>query len=181
MDQPFKSLAFVFMMSALIPAAVAQEDQNAEGKANQWSLVLLMANAHIPAATEGGKVVTVIPTWGLDLDYRFSPHWSIALQTDVKIQSFEVTHKETVLERSFPLSVAIVPHYFLDKHWSFMAGPGYELEKSKSIFLMKAGAEYGFELTERFEIGITLIYENRWELYDGVSFGASFIFALGPR
>jgi hypothetical protein len=181
MNQIFQSLAIVLALSALTPVALAQENPSKEEKDNAWSLVLLMANSHIPAATEGGKVVTVIPTWGLDLDYRFSPHWSIALQTDVKIQSFEVSHNETVLERSFPFTVAIVPHYYLAKNWSFMAGPGYEIEKNKNIFLIKAGAEYGFELTERFEFGITAIYENRWEVYDGISFGASFIFALGPR
>ncbi len=158
--------------------ALAQEAASSGESKGPWRVVLMMANSHIPAATEGGKTVTVIPTWGLDLDYRISPRWSLSVQTDVKLQSFEVAHNQAEIQRSFPVTVALAPHYYLKKHWSFMLGPGYEFEKTKNIFLIKAGAEYGFELTERFELGITAIYENRWEVYDGLTLGASFIFLL---
>lgn len=40
----------------------------------------IMANSHVPTATEGGKTVTIIPTWGFDIDYYFHPRWSVALQ-----------------------------------------------------------------------------------------------------
>ena len=33
----------------------------------------MIANSHVPQATEGGKEVAIIPTWGFDLDYFFHP------------------------------------------------------------------------------------------------------------
>ena len=33
----------------------------------------MMANSHVPNATEGGKKIAIIPTWGFDLDYFFHP------------------------------------------------------------------------------------------------------------
>jgi hypothetical protein len=173
--------AFLAISLALLTqlSAQAQEASPSERVKSPWRVVLMMANSRIPSATEGGQEVTVIPTWGVDLDYRFSPRWSVALQTDIKMQSFEIEHNQVEIQRNTPVTLALVPHYYANKHWSFMVGPGYELEKTENIFLVKVGAEYGFELTERFELGITAIYENRWEVYDGLTFGASFIFLLG--
>lgn len=173
-------LTLLLIPAVALTSAGQPTEETTEGF-SRWRAVLMMANSHIPKATEGGQVLEVIPTWGLDLDYRINPLWSIALQTDMKISSFEVEEHGTELARSFPITVAIVPHFYLPKHWSFMLGPGYEFEKTKNIFLVKAGLEYGFKLTERFELGITAIYENRWEVYDGYTFGASFIFLLDPK
>ena len=37
---------------------------------------IMMANSHVPHGTEGGKAVSIIPTWGFDVDYFFHPRWS---------------------------------------------------------------------------------------------------------
>ena len=173
-------LAMLLVPAVTLTSAAQSTEEKTESN-TRWRAVLMMANSHIPKASEGGQVVEVIPTWGLDLDYRVNPQWSFSLQTDIKVQSFEVEENGAQLSRSFPITVAMVSHYYLPKHWSFMLGPGYEFERTKNIFLVKAGLEYGIELTERFEIGITAIYENRWEIYDGYTFGASFIFSLDPK
>ena len=51
---------------------------------------IMMANSHVPSATEGGKKIAVIPMWGFDVDYYFHPRWSAAMQGDLKLQSFEI-------------------------------------------------------------------------------------------
>lgn len=135
---------------------------------------IMMANSHVPNATEGGKKVAIIPTWGFDVDYFFHPRWSVALQGDIKLQSFEVEDGVTTLERTNPLAFTGVIHYHALRHWSFYIGPGYELEKHKNLFLMKAGTEYSFEITENFEIALNLMYENKQEIYDAWTFGIAF-------
>lgn len=135
---------------------------------------IMMANSHIPKATEGGEAVVVIPTWGFDLDYFFQSRWSVALQGDVKLQSFEVEDGDTELKRSYPFALTTVLHYHTLRHWSFYAGPGYEIEGHKNLFLLKIGTEYSFEITENFEIALNLIYENKEEVYDAWTLGVAF-------
>jgi hypothetical protein len=68
---------------------------------------------------------------------------------------------ETRLKRTNPFAVAAVMHYHALRHWSFYLGPGYEFESHENLFLVRAGTEYSFEITEDFEIALNLIYENK--------------------
>lgn len=143
---------------------------------------VMMAYSWIPHAVEGGKSVAVIPTFGFDVDYYFHRRWSAAVQVDVKLQSFEVEEKNNViLDRSYPVSLAVLGHYHALRHWSFYLGPGIEVEQHKNLFLVKLGTEYTFEVNENFEIALNFIYENREELYDGFTFGVAFNKVLSRR
>lgn len=135
---------------------------------------IMMANAHVPTATVEGKTIIIIPTWGMDVDYFFHKRWSVALQSDIKLQTFEVETEGVLLERSFPVSLAGVVHYHAKRHWSFFAGPGYEFERHKNLYLFKIGTEYSFEVNESFEIALNLSYENKQEVYDSFLFGIAF-------
>lgn len=135
---------------------------------------IMMANSHAPHAIEGGTNVYVIPTWGFDLDYFFHPRWSVALQGDLLLQSFEVDENNAKIERSYPFSLSPVIHFHARRHWSFYGGPGYEFERHESLFLIKLGTEYSFEITESFEIALNIFYENKQEIYDSWTFGIAF-------
>ncbi|HEY5748001.1 MAG TPA: hypothetical protein VIU12_18150 [Chryseolinea sp.] len=135
---------------------------------------IMMANSHVPNATQGGKKISVIPTWGCDVDYYFHPRWSAAVQGDLKLQSFEIEDDNVTLERSNPFAIAAVLHYHALRYWSFYVGSGYELERHKNLFLVKAGTEYSFEINENFEIALNLIYENKEDVYDAWTFGIAF-------
>jgi hypothetical protein len=170
-----KSIHLMLSMLLLLSAgaALAQEKEEEEFKPKIRGAIM-MANSHIPKAFEGEKKVTVIPTWGFDVDYFFHPRWSVALQGDIKLQSFEIEEKNGSLERSFPVALATVLHYHALRHWSFYIGPGYELESHENFFLVRAGTEYSFEITEDFEIALNLLYENKDEVYDTWTFGIAF-------
>lgn len=135
---------------------------------------VMMANSHVPDASQGGREIAIIPAWGFDVDYFFHPRWSAALQGDLKLQSFEIEDDNVALERTNPFSIACVLHFHTLRHWSFYAGPGYEFEQHKNFFLVKAGTEYSFEVTENFEIALNLIYEDKEGVYDSWTFGIAF-------
>jgi len=169
---------YIHLLLSLLPflyagVAFAQENEEEEFKPEIRGAIM-MANSHAPHATEGGKTVAIIPTWGFDVDYFFHPRWSVALQGDVKLQSFEVEHGETLLTRTNPVALAAVMHYHALRHWSFYLGPGYEFESSENLFMVRGGTEYSFEITEDFEIALNLIYENKEEVYDTWTFGIAF-------
>ncbi len=171
------TLAVIYFFSGFVNA----QETNSEEFKPKIRGAIMMANSHIPTATVGGRHVSVIPTWGFDADYFFHPRWSVALQSDLKLQSFEIEEGDALLTRSFPLAFTTLIHYHALHHWSFYTGPGYEFEKSKNLFLFKVGTEYSFEITEKFEIALNLIYENRQEVYDGWTFGIAFNKKLWER
>lgn len=151
--------------------------QNSEEKVDLPQLrgAVIMGYSHIPQAFEGEKTVAVIPSWGLDVDYVFHHKWAVAFQTDIKLQSFEVEDRDqVVLVRNYPISISIAGVYSLMPHWRLFFGPGIEYEQSRNLWIFKLGTEYAFEISERFEIGVGLMYENRQDLYDGWTFGVSF-------
>jgi len=167
-----KLILFIFLFFSMHEHVRAQEtEQDHKPKIRG---AIMMANSHVPKATEGGKSIHVIPTWGLDFDYYFNTRWSVAVQADIKLQSFEVDEGDVMLERTNPVALAGVLHYHALRHWSFYAGPGIELEKSENLFLVRIGTEYSFEITEDFEIALNVIYENKDEVYDAWTFGIAF-------
>jgi len=176
MNTGLKTLHGILCLCLLLACSttLAQEKEDSEHKPKIRGAIM-MANSHSPKAFEGETKVTVIPTWGFDVDYFFHPRWSVALQGDIKLQSFEVEEENNVaLERNFPVALATVIHYHALRHWSFYLGPGYELESHENLFLVRAGTEYSFEITENFEIALNLIYENKDEVYDTWTFGIAF-------
>lgn len=164
---------FTLCLVVLLHTGIICAQENEEFKPKIRGAIM-MTNSHIPKATEGGKSVHVIPTWGFDVDYFFHPRWSAALQGDVKLQSFEVEEDNVELERSYPFALVAALHYHALRHWSFYAGPGIELESHENLFLLRVGTEYSFEITENFEIALNLIYENKDEVYDAWTFGIAF-------
>ncbi|WP_187175290.1 hypothetical protein [Algoriphagus sp. AK58] len=168
-----KTLLILLVLLAFANLGIAQESAS-EGHRPKIRAAILMANSRVPHSYEGEKKLLILPTWGMDVDYFFHPRWSVAFQADIKVQSFEVEKNEASLERSYPVALAGVIHFHALRHWSFYAGPGYELEKSENLFLVKLGTEYSFEITEDFEIALNLAYENKNEVYDSWTFGVAF-------
>lgn len=172
-------LGMLFLLHA--GAILAQESTEEEHEPRIRGAIM-MANSQVPNAFEGDKKIIVIPTWGFDVDYFFHRRWSFAIQGDVKLQSFEVEEENgVILARSYPTTLASVIHYHALRHWSFYLGPGYEFEQSENFFLVRAGTEYSFEITEKFEIGLNLMYENKEEVYDTWTFGVAFNTILWKR
>ena len=108
------------------------------------------------------------------MDYFFHPKWSVALQGDINLQSFEIEHEGMVLVKPYPVAFTGVLHYHALRHWSFYAGPSYEFEKIDYLFLVKLGTEYSSEIIEKFEIVLNLACENKQEVYDAWTFGIAF-------
>jgi hypothetical protein len=170
-----KSIYLQLSMCLLLFTGVtlAQENKEAEHKPKIRGAIM-MANSRVPKSFEGNKKIAIIPTWGVDVDYFFHRRWSVAMQTDIMLQDFEVKVEDLELERNMPVALVGVLHYHALRHWSFYLGPGVELEQSENLFLVRAGTEYSFEITEDFEIALNLLYENKDELYDTWTFGIAF-------
>jgi hypothetical protein len=166
-------LSLIVLLISLTFRSFAQEKNN-EDFQSEIRGAIMMANSHVPTANIKGSEIVIIPTWGIDVDYRFHRSWSIDLQCDIKLQSFEVEDGETSLKRTNPISLTSVIHYYTPKHVSFYSGAGIEFEKQDNLFVFKIGAEYDFEISDKFEIALNLIYESKEAVYDSWTFGILF-------
>jgi hypothetical protein len=175
MKETWKISALILgAMLAISHSLFAQDNSESKEHKPQIRGAIMMANSHVPNSFLNTKTTTIMPTWGMDLDYFFHKRWSVAMQGDIKLQSFQVKEENKILERKNPVALAFVLHYHMLKHWSFFAGPGYEIEEHENLRLLKLGTEYSFEVNEDFEIALNLMYENKQEVYDTWTFGIAF-------
>lgn len=172
---PFRLLC-IFIGS--ISAVQAQDDNEEESQRKAHRVTIMMANAHIPQAipATGEKTVFLVPTWGVDYDYWFSPRWAIGLHNDIMLQDFTIEEygDGRSIDRYFPISVSVVALYKPFDKWIFTGGLGREFEKNESLYLFTAGVEYGIEMRNDWELNFNLIFENKWEAYDNWLFGVGF-------
>jgi hypothetical protein len=165
-------LTLVFFLF-LMQYSIAQEDSLVK-KTPLVRAAIMMGNSHTPNNADPNTTAVVAPTWGLDIDYLFHKKLAVAFQADIKLQNIIVQDEATTLRRENPLTIATVLHYNIIKAWSVYAGPGYEFETHKNLYLVKIGTEYSFEVNENFEIAVNLIYENKESIYDTWTFGVAF-------
>lgn len=110
---------------------------------------------------------TIIPSWGLDIEYWFNEAWGLGLHNDVEIQSFLIeTEQGEFLEREFPLVLTLDALYKMKNGLVLQLGPGYEIEKNESFFLVRAGLEYEIEMNHHWDISPTFFYDSRFEAND---------------
>jgi hypothetical protein len=125
-----------------------------------------------------------LASWSLNYDYWVHDKWALGLQSDIIIESFVVEHgNEETLERSYPIAIVPVVMFKPGKHFSFILGAGTETAQGHAIGLTRLGVEYGKHLPKDWEIGIALIWDNKWNFYNswGLAFTVSKIWPKKHR
>jgi hypothetical protein len=134
----------------------------------------------------GNKQMTAMPYWGLDYNFQFARKFAIGLHTDFITESFKVeknleSGEKEVVERSFPISPALMGFYKPTEHWSFGLGMGAEFEKEENYLLNRVAIEYGVEIKNGWEVFGVLQYDIRWKAYDTWTIGLGISKALGKQ
>lgn len=124
----------------------------------------------------GNRKAEVLPYWGLDYNFQFAPKFAIGLHTDFITETFKIEKnleggENEVVERSFPISPAIMGFYKPTERWSFGLGMGGEFEKEENYLLNRIAVEYGVEIRNNWEVFGVLQYDIRWNAYDTWTIG----------
>ena len=125
------------------------------------------------------------PSWELNYNFKFSPEWSIGLHNDVAIETTEIENENestdkgvgenegessnTKIERSYPFASAVMFSFKPDKYFSFLLGAGGEFVDSDSYFLVRTGAEYGYEINENWELNANVTYDFKINIVNSLS------------
>lgn len=116
------------------------------------------------------------PTLGINLNYWIAQKWSVGLHSDLIFENFVIEENngsvvKSYLEREYPLSINAVGIYKPIKSLGIMGGAGKELSTSKNLTMIVAGLEYFYELSKKWEIGLSATYEMKLRSYDTVMIG----------
>jgi hypothetical protein len=115
---------------------------------------------------------TIVPSWGLDLEYWLDHHWGIGMHNDLELETFIIrVQDEEELERIFPVVITIEGFYKWKNKLVLQMGPGIELEKTQNYYLFRLGIEYEFTFGEHWDLSPTIFYDSRFDSYDTWTLG----------
>src|SRR5690606_7916175 len=112
------------------------------------------------------------------------PQWAIGLHSDIVIENFEIEQSgegeaEEALERSYPLASALMGIFKPGEHLVLLLGAGGEFAKEETLFLIRAGLEYGWELPGDWELGLSLMNDLKVDAYNSWTLGVGISKILG--
>lgn len=162
---------YTIIFCLTIVLAKAQEERE-----NRHRLTAVIGHAHVNRGLDlQDPKWLLLPSWGLDYDFWISPRVAVGLHSDIVLQNFSVesfpAREEEVLQRSFPVALIFTGLYRLDEHLSLLAGGGVEIAEEETLGLWRLGAEYGWEISELWELNVNLVYDRKPEAYDTWTLG----------
>ena len=162
----------LFFMLATAFETNAQEHQNHKEKNNDESGFRIVGIiGHTLVNTEGLDNVFV-PSWGLDLEYWFNDKWGLGLHNDVEIETFIIRNSENEeIQRVNPVVLTVDALYHFGNGFVITLGPGVELEKEESYYLVRLGIEYEKDITQKFYILPNFFLDQRFDGYNTWNIG----------
>jgi hypothetical protein len=113
-----------------------------------------------------------VPSWGLDIEYWFNNTWGIGLHNDVEIETFVVKNSENnEIERVNPLVLTIDALYHLGNGFVITLGPGVELERQESYYLIRVGIEYEKHISPSLYLLPNFFLDQRFDGYNTWNIG----------
>lgn len=108
-----------------------------------------------------------VPSWGLDVEYWFNHNWGIGLHNDVEIETFIIRNADNEeIERVNPLVLTLDALYQFGGGFVLTVGPGVELEKNESFYLMRVGIEYEKDITDSYYLLPNVFLDQRFDGYN---------------
>ena len=160
----------VALLLLSLPGVAQHEEEASEHAGTKWRIGLAMINSHVPAI-EDSKQRAIIPTWGLDVDYKLSHRWVLGFILDVELQSYRVNYGDvTELEREFPVTAGLALIYEINRNVSFGVGYAHEFETHESFDIVFVQGMYTFRLPKNYDISPGLVYNGRLNAFDTYSF-----------
>jgi len=141
---------------------------------------IILGHTHISDGrnAQGEKESLILPSWGLNYDYRFNERWQIGFHTDMIIDKFEIEleHDMVIVERSNPIALALMGGYKTRSPFTFLLGGGIEFETHKNLGFIRFGVEPGWHFGGgKWEVSVAAEYEikfnhyNSWSIVFGIA------------
>lgn len=177
----------LFLLVLLLPVVAfaqdhshAEEAHSAHEELKKFKVSLAFAQTYIPShhMHDESETTQLIPTDGIDIQYNFSHKVFAKWTNELEFLSYNLKNEdgeERVRENSF-LSVLTLGYEFYDK-LALIAGAGYEIEKTKNLWVTRVGLEYSFSIGKDWELSPELLYDIKEDSHTAITWG----FGIGYR
>lgn len=164
----------LFTLLIVLIAMQTNAQDTTKGIKSSHRLSFGLGHTSISEGRQNGQTQWLpLASWSLNYDYWFNNKWAIGLQNDWILETFVVKQKSgSVIERKNPIAVIPVGMYKLSGHWTAILGAGIEFSHGHNLGLTRFGAEYGVHLLKHTEVGVALVWDNKWNYYN--SWGVAF-------
>ena len=159
--------SFHLMVSAQHPYHHDHEDSIEPIVSNSKNIRLAILIGHTLIKSEGSNAYVFVPSWGLDIEYWINNKFAIGLHNDIEVESFIIkTEGHEEVERVNPIVITLDALYKFDNNIVLGIGPGVELEKGDSYYLLRAGFEYEYEINHKYDINASFFWDHRFDGYN---------------
>ena len=150
-----------------------------EHQISQHEIDVFIGNTHIPEASlENSTTTLILPNIGLNYRYWFDDHFALGFYNNLIIRTFVInsdshqdleTAEGTVFRTK--LDKPIVGIFKPWKNLSLYAGPGIQLSKTQSLFVIRIGMDYGISLSNEWYLSPRFTFDNLGGDIEGYTFG----------
>lgn len=121
-----------------------------------------VGSTHVPeGALDDSNATLIVPNIGLNYKYWFDEHFALGLYNNLVAITYTVNsdnHQD--LDRVYPFITTVVGVFKPWKNLSIFAGPGIEIDKNKSLFVLRFGLDYGISLNNDWYLSPRFIFDN---------------------
>lgn len=166
----------ILLLSNIISYSQNGEHHENHDLKGSHRVTLGLGHTHVSEGEVNGKTKWLaLASWSINYDYWISNKWAIGLQNDIVLESYKIEHgDQEILERSYPVAIVPVAIYKPAKRLSLIAGVGTEIANEHNLTLTRLGIEYGWHLPRNWEVGGTLVWDNKWNYYNSWGIGFTF-------
>jgi len=129
----------------------------------------------VPAHLSNGKDEhLVVPTYGIEYERRIKKWFALGIINEFELENYMIEHgSEESIERSYIYVVSVVAFFKPFKNLLLFGGPGYELTSDHNFEVLKLGAAYEFEISEKWDLAPLMYLDKVSDIYTTYSFGLS--------
>ena len=173
-----KSFTIILVWVSIFTQGFSQvEDHRHEDGQSDFQrhrISLMISHTHIPQAISysNGSSGIIVPSWGLNYDFWFTPRWAIGSHNDMEIATYVIENEHgTEIERERPLILSIVGIFKPTHHIELIAGFGREFENHHNYWVYRLGIEYEFEIPNHWILSPSLTYDLKENIYNSWTLG----------
>lgn len=167
------TLYFLFILFSV--HLFAQEEPEKEA-IKRHEIAFAIGLTHIPIAFKEEEVdkEVYVPTICLDYFYHLEEKWKFGAVIDFELGDYLIDFSREDLSRERAIITIALAGYEILPRWCILAGPGFEHEKNKDLFVFRLSSEYEFELGNHWALFPSFNYDFKeefktWALNIGVS------------
>ncbi|MEN8186396.1 MAG: hypothetical protein ABFR05_04640 [Bacteroidota bacterium] len=149
---------------------ISEHQEHTESHHHKHAVSFVLSHTHL---NNIGDDWVAVPSFGINYNYNINEKWAIGLHNDIIIEEIVIENEDEheEIEKSMPVSSAIMISYEAMEHLVLMAGGGMEFSKHEDFTVIRFAIETPFHIPNNWEVLGVLSYDIGIDAYNSFNFG----------